>query len=41
VRDSMRTQFRFFRQMMETEFPKEGRDEIVRQLTQLEEKLLG
>jgi tetratricopeptide (TPR) repeat protein len=41
VRDSMRTQFRFFRQMMETEFPKEGRDEIIRQLTQLEEKLLG
>jgi triacylglycerol esterase/lipase EstA (alpha/beta hydrolase family) len=41
VRDSMRTQFAFFRQLMETEYPKEGRAEMIRQLTLLQERLLG
>jgi hypothetical protein len=37
----MRTQFRFFRRLMETEFPKEGCAKMIRQLTLLEKKLLG
>ena len=38
-RDSMRTQFQFFRCLMQTEFPKEGREEMIRQMELLEEKL--
>jgi hypothetical protein len=40
-RDSMRTQFWFFRRMMETDFPTAGREETIRQIKLLEEKLLG
>jgi pimeloyl-ACP methyl ester carboxylesterase/tetratricopeptide (TPR) repeat protein len=40
-RDSIRTQFRFFRALMGTEFPQEGRDEMIQQMTTLEEKVLG
>ena len=40
VRDSMRTQIRFYRQMMKTEFPKDDRAEIIEQLNQLEQALL-
>jgi len=39
--DSMRTQFRFFRAMADTEFPAEERKQIVDRLKQLEAKLLG
>jgi hypothetical protein len=42
VRDSIRTQFRFFRTLMKTELPKDiGRDQILQQLKALENKLLG
>ncbi len=41
VRDSMRTQFQFFRHFMKTEFPKDEREQIIRQMMLLEEKLLG
>lgn len=40
-RDSMRTQFRFFRSLMQTEFPKAGRAEMMRQMALLEEAMLG
>jgi len=40
VRDSMRTQFRFYRRLMETELPKEERAELIAQITALEEALL-
>ena len=39
VRDSMRTQIQFFRQMMKTEFPKDDRAEIVAQMNALEKAL--
>jgi hypothetical protein len=39
-RDSVRTQFLFFRRLMQSGFKKEGRDKILRQLEFLEGKLL-
>src|SRR4029079_11221898 len=39
VRDSMRTQIQFFRQMMRTEFPTDDRAEIVAQMNKLEKAL--
>ena len=39
-RDSVRTQFLFFRRLMQAGFPKEDRDRIVPQLEFLEEKLV-
>jgi hypothetical protein len=39
-RDSVATQFLFFRRLMLSAFPKEGRDKILRQLAFLEDKLL-
>jgi len=40
-RDSVRTQFRFFRTMMATEFPEERRDEMIARLSALEQQALG
>ncbi len=40
-RDSIRTQFQFYLQLLQTEFPKAGREDMIRQLKMLEEKLLG
>jgi tetratricopeptide (TPR) repeat protein len=39
-RDSVRTQFQFFRHLIQSGLPKEGRDEILRQLAFLEDKLV-
>jgi hypothetical protein len=41
VRLSMRTRFAFFLSLLPTEFPDEGREAMIRQLTWLQEKLLG
>jgi pimeloyl-ACP methyl ester carboxylesterase/tetratricopeptide (TPR) repeat protein len=40
-RDSMRTQFHFFRRLMETDFPEARREATIRQIMLLEEKVLG
>jgi hypothetical protein len=40
ILDSMRTQFRFYRRLMETEFPKDRRAAMQQQLTLLEKKLV-
>lgn len=40
-RGSIRTQFRFFQEMMRTEVAEQERDEMIRQLAALEEKVLG
>ena len=39
-RDSVRTQFLFFRRMMQSAFPGQGRDELLRQLEFMQDKLL-
>jgi hypothetical protein len=39
VRESMRTQIQFFRQMMRTEFPKDDRAAIIGQMNSLETAL--
>lgn len=40
-RGSIRTQFKFFRRMIESEFPASGRKAMIQQLEQLEKKVLG